>query len=1028
MGGVSLSGQSVSSVAFVATGGSLAGGVASQTITYNETTTGGSLAGGVGSQTITYNETPTGGSLAGGVGSQTFSDVVEVSGGSLAGGVASQTFSDVVEVSGGSLAGGVASQTVIYNHNLVFVDPSEEIWLSNHLGLIYIYDNINHDDEFETIGYASPFLILGYSGSVLAGGVSEVARLQEHIPTGGSLVGGIASQTITYNIVATGGSLAGGVASQTFSDVVEVGGGLLAGGVASAGKYFSEDTSGGASIGGVGSQYLSCFFATSGGSLTSGFAINNLIDQIEVAGGVFVNGTSVAGRFLSNSFFGGLTLSGKSDQSFVDLVEVGGTLLVGGLSLQSLSENTTGGLVIGGSIFSNNMNVGGGISLSGSTSVNANYNPDYLELPKNDLLLLYRLLRLTYIYGYSNVYNRYHQGIIGGASLGGSSKNTMITFTEMFNFGVLLSGNSVDSHNIVEFPQGGILVTGDIFKGAALISGSASVGLFTNTKNLRFGRSTFGEVVYLNADYQSIFLWNRSLTEAEIENVYLNSHKIREDIEDGYFPLFFDQNFDIQTQGGIKLSGTALASQGAEIGGGSKVGGEFGVSIVFVSFGGLSVSSTSADVSKQNNIFSIGGVKISGLADLTDLSSGGLVCSGSVVLRTVVNIFPTGFVKASGSSSALCTFNIVGKNGIIANGKAINLATYDLKVSGGVTVSGNSAFGISKDITPIINLLASGSADLRTIFGPRATSGSLCSGSGAVDAQYTLDLTPSGVRLGGTSRIFVARDELFNGGCLLNGLINLLKETSLISKVSINLGGLSPIACNYKIDSLSGCAIGGFGFVYANYSIISKQSITVSGLSNSFVRNNVFSQIKLTCGGFALDEMDKIYFMEGGLESFGNAKILAYYNVESLGGILNSGRSIISLIVSKTSPVEVFVSGVSLNIFINSTSGGIVLSGSSTLVDQRVYNYIVSTKRQNRLSLGSNSEFDENNYYYEQTEGGCEASGKSIVAFVSGASGVKLGGTSQPVTNRLYNYIVSTKRQNRLSLGSNSEFDENNYY
>jgi len=448
----------------------------------------------------------------------------------------------------------------------------------------------------------------------------------------------------------------------------------------------------------------------------------------------------------------------------------------------------------------------------------------------------------------------------------------------------------------------------------------------------------------------------------------------------------------------------------------------------FISSGGLSIPPTSADVNKQNNISSTGGVKTSGLADLTDLSSGGLVCSGSVVLRVIANIFPTGFVKASGSSSALCTFNIVGKNGIIANGKAINLATYDLKVSGGVTVSGNSAFGISKDITPRINLLSSGSADLRTIFGPRATSGSLCSGSVSVDAQYNLDLTPSGLRLGGTSRIFVAKDELFNGGCLSSGSINLLKETSLISKVSINLGGLSAIACNYKIDSLSSCIIGGFGFVYANYSITSKQSIIASGSGVSFVRNNIFSQIKLICGGLASDEMDKIYFMEGGLRSSGSAETLVYYDIRPLGGILNSGRSNVSLIVSKTSSVEVFVSGLSLNIFINSTSGGIVLSGFSTLVDQRVYNYIVSTKRQNRLLLGSNSEFDENNYYYEQSVGGCKVGGSFVVTFASGASGVTLGGTSQPVANRLYNYIVSTKRQNRLLLGSNSEFDENNYY
>jgi len=1028
VGGVSLSGQSISSVVFVASGGSLAGGVASQTITYNETSSGGLLAGGIGLDSFAYNFIFTGGSIAGGVGSQTFSDFVEVDGGILASGFALQTFSDIVEVDGGILANGIALQTTIYNHNLVLVDPSDEVWLSNHLGLIYIYDNINHDDEFETISYASRFFTLGYSGSVLAGGSSVVARVQEHVPTGGSLASGVASQTITYNITPTGGSLAGGVGSQTFSDVVEVGGGLLAGGVASAGKYLLENTSGGTSVGGVGSQYLSYFFETSGGSLTSGFAINNLIDQIEVTGGVFVNGTSVAGKYLSNSFSGGLTLSGKSDQSFVDLVEVGGTLLVGGLSLQSISETTSGGLVIGGSIFSNNMDVGGGILLSGSTSVNANYNPDYLELPTDDLLLLYRLLRLTYIYGYSNVYNRYHQGFIGGVSLGGSSKNTINVFTEMFDFGVLLSGNSIDSHNIIEFPQGGILVTGDIFKGSALISGSASVELFANTKNLRFGRSTFGEVVYSNADYQSIFLWNRSLTDAEIENVYLNSHKIREDIEDSYFPLFFDQNFDIQTQGGIKVSGTALASQDVEMSGGSKVGGEFGVSIVFAPSGGLSIPPTSADVNKQNNISSTGGVKTSGLADLTDLSSGGLVCSGSVLLRVIANIFPTGFAKVSGSASDLCTFDVVGKNGILANGRAINFATYDLKVSGGSIVSGNSAFGISKDITSRINLLASGSADLRTIFGPRATSGSRCSGSAVVDAQYNLDLSPSGGRLGGTSQIFVARDELFNGGCLLSGSINLLKETSLISKVSINLGGLSPIACNYKIDSLSGCAIGGFGVVYADYSITSKQSITVSGSGVSFVRNNIFSQINLICGGLASDEMDKIYFMEGGLRSSGSAESLVYYDIRPLGGILNSGRSNVSLIVSKTSSVEVFVSGLSLNIFINSTSGGIVLSGFSILVDQRVYNYIVSTKRQNRLLLGSNSELDENNYYYEQSVGGCKVGGSLVVTYVSGASGVTLGGTSQPVADRLYSYIVSTKKQNRLLLGSNSEFDKNNYY
>ncbi|NBP16831.1 hypothetical protein EBU95_20995, partial [bacterium] len=78
-------------------------------------------------------------------------------GGILAGGVGLQTFSDVVEVDGGMLAGGVALQTITYNHNLVLKDPSGEVWLSNHLGLIYIYDNINHDDEFETIIYTSRF-------------------------------------------------------------------------------------------------------------------------------------------------------------------------------------------------------------------------------------------------------------------------------------------------------------------------------------------------------------------------------------------------------------------------------------------------------------------------------------------------------------------------------------------------------------------------------------------------------------------------------------------------------------------------------------------------------------------------------------------------------------------------------------------------------------------------------------------------------------------------------------------------------
>jgi len=154
-----------------------------------------------------------------------------------------------------------------------------------------------------------------------------------------------------------------------------------------------------------------------------------------------------------------------------------------------------------------------------------------------------------------------------------SLRSSEVDLVQLDSSGLVCGGESFVFCSLLENFKGGLIVSGDIFKGSALISGSASVNLITKTKNLRFGKTTFGEVVYLNADFQSIFLWNRSLTDAEIENVYLNSHKVRENFEDGYFPLFFDQNFEVETQGGIQLGGSALLSQTIETKGGFKVGG-----------------------------------------------------------------------------------------------------------------------------------------------------------------------------------------------------------------------------------------------------------------------------------------------------------------------------------------------------------------------------------------------------------------------------------------------------------------------
>jgi hypothetical protein len=435
----------------------------------------------------------------------------------------------------------------------------------------------------------------------------------------------------------------------------------------------------------------------------------------------------------------------------------------------------------------------------------------------------------------------------------------------------------------------------------------------------------------------------------------------------------------------------------------------------------------------QQSIESSGGVQIGGRSQESLIKEeiiigGGVACSGVSKFDFNINIISKISVSVGGFVELNSSYEEISKNGVLLSGRSREITTYNLETIGGVFVSSKSLTNVERDIKSTIALTASGSADLRIISNPTIIAKIVCSGSFVCNVNYHLDLDSFGLISGGSSQFNVTRFESSKGGCLIEGSSNFYKKTDLLSNASVRVSGSSIIVCDYNLVSSSGCVINGSFVVFANYLIVSKQSILTSGSGDLFVKNNIFSQIKLICGGFAVDEMDKIYFMEGGLQPSGVSNIFAYYRIDSLGGVRVAGQSIFGTIVFEDSLGGILISGLSLNVFVNSTSGGILVSGSASLIDQRVYSYIVSAKRQNRLLLGSNSEFDENNYYYEQPVGGCKVGGSLVVAYVSGASGAILAGTSQPIANRLYSYIVSTKRQNRLLLGSNSEFDENNYY
>jgi hypothetical protein len=904
------------------------------------------------------------------------------------------------------------------------------------------------------------------SPKIIAGGNSLWQHLNIHEVSGGLKVSGVFDFSTEVSV--GGGAFVDSAFKINTILVSQIRGGLLASISSSSFVYYNHPSSAAillsgstpvrseVSIGGgvsvsVFADISSFDFVSFGGITVFGESNNNNEFFIESFGGVISSGFSVLGReFFETSqptvvvsgdsevlnylpFYGGLYLSGESKQTIYSQNIVLGGVKCSGVGFVFVFYNfdlKSHGIKISGEfLFFATIISSGGASLGGQLDLLPlkDFVPFGGVLPSGSFIVdvIYKIDSLggSRVGGLFNISKPQNETTSGGIKLSGVSFVRSITTQTTFG------GGSVEPSSFVEIIEKYTFFT----EGGVRSSGSSIISTFTKTNNLRFGKSTFGELVYLHADLESLFLWNRPLSDAELQSFYLNSRKIFDNFNDEYFPLFFEQIFKIETQGGCKVGGSANVYEEVRSQGGVSIGGEFlsNPILAFVSSGGTLISPVS-DFALQSKFETSGGSFTGGQSEESlikeEIVFGGLVCSGVSKFDFDINVTSRISVLVNGSFGLNSSYKEVSENGLLVSGQSSEFATYDLESTGGVFVSLESLLGVTKDFEANISLIISGSSDSKITLNPIVSAKIACSGSAVCFVNYNPIFSSFGAISNGSSKFNVFRIESSTGGCLIEGASDFNKNTRLFSSVSIKSGGLSVVSCDYNLDSLIGCSLGGSFGVSAKYFLVSKQSIFASGSVSLFVQNNIFSQIELICGGLGLDEMDKIYFMAGGLNLSGDTRTFANYKIEFFGGTQINGRSVFGTIILKDTSGGVLISGVSLNVFINSTSGGMFVSGIAILIDQKIYNYVVSTKKPNRLLLGSNFEFDENNYYYEQLEGGCTTSGQSVVTYVSGASGLILGGTSQPVANRLYNYVVSTKKPNRLLLGSNFEFDENNYY
>ena len=942
----------------IPTGGLVAGGNPLASITYVNTPTGGLLAGGVGLVGSVYSIASTGGSLASGVASQTITYNEIPTGGLLAGGVGSIPTVHSIASTGGSLAGGVGLVASVYNHNLVLVDPSDEVWLSNHLGLIYIYDNINHDDEFETISYASRFFTLGYSGSVLAGGSSVVARVREHVPTGGSLAGGVGSQTITYNETPTGGSLAGGVASQTitynitptggsraggvglqsFSDVVEVSGGSLAGGIGLETAVYNIVSNNGSLAGGVGLETAVYNIVSNNGLLAGGVGLETFSDVVEVSGGSLAGGvgleTAVYNIVSNNgSLAGGVGL----ETAVYDIVSTGGSFTGGvGLETAVYSIDTIGGLLV--NIVKN---IDGTLDSSFYTGTGFDNEVWSIAIQGDEKILCGGFFTSYNGATRNSIVRLNSNGTLDSSFNIGTGFNSPVLSIAIQSDGKILCGGPYTSYNgatrnrIVRLNSNGSL------------DSSFNVGTGFNAQVLSIVIQSDGKILC-----GGTFTSYNGRTQNRI--VRLNSNGTL----DSSFNVgtgFNEQVFDIaiQSDGKILCLGTFTSYNGATRNRIVRLNSDGSLDNSF--FVGVGFDGPAASVEVQSdgrilcggNFTSYNGTNQSGIVRLN--SDGTLDSSLSV--GTGFNFYIWS-IAIQNDSKILCggsfrNYNGTSQNRIVrlnSNGtldSSFNIGTgFNSPVlSTAIQKNGNILCGgiftsYNETIQNRISRLNSTNATLSpndtVIYNATATGGLLAGGLGLETFNDIVEVS-GGSLAGGVGLETAFYTIVSTGGSLAGGVgLETFSDVVEVSGGSL-VGGIALESAVYNIAATGGSLAGGAGSETAVYNIVSTGGSLAGGVGLETAVCTIVSTGGSLAGGAGLETAVYTIVSTGGSLASSTSEIELEYNLISMGGVINNGFSLSYFDYNLVSSLDLTANGSAVVDLIFLASGGLIVSPFSLL-------------------------------------------------------------------------------------------------